>query len=95
MSFDATEKAKKDLIAGLHRYDFTCRPQTLERELNPNYYNILKSFEKETGIGGILNTSFNLHGDPVVCSPKDALCTFDNSGLDILVMNNYVITKGK
>lgn len=93
MSFDITKKAKEDLIAGLHMYDFTCRPQILESDWNHDYYRILKSFERETGFGGILNTSLNLHEDPIVNSPKDALYTFDNSELDMLVMNNYVITR--
>jgi len=93
MSFDTTEKSRKDLIAGLHMYDSTCRPQVLEEDWNPSFYKILKSFEKETGIGGILNTSFNIHGDPIVNSPKDALNTFENSGLDMLILNNFVLQR--
>lgn len=74
MAFNSTELAKKELRAAMHQADFTVRPQILERKWNPDYYDIIKEFEKITGIGGILNTSFNLHGKPVVCSPED-YCT--------------------
>lgn len=93
IAFDAKERAKKDLIAALHPYDFTCRPQVLEKEWNPSYYKILKTFEKITGIGGILNTSFNLHGDPIVCSPTNAIYTFKNSQLDGLAIENFYIAR--
>ncbi|PIU09449.1 hypothetical protein COT30_04355, partial [Candidatus Micrarchaeota archaeon CG08_land_8_20_14_0_20_49_17] len=47
----------------------------------------------ETGIGGVLNTSFNLHGEPMVCSPEDAVHTLDNSGLEFLAIENYLISR--
>src|SRR3989338_1175754 len=76
MAFHSTPLAQKELIAAIHQADKTCRPQVLEKEWNPNYYKIIKEFESETGIGGVLNTSFNLHGSPLVCSPEDAIETF-------------------
>lgn len=92
-AFESTDLAKKDLISGIHNYDLTCRPQILEKEWNPLYYKLIKAFESETGIGGILNTSFNIHGDPIVCSPVDALDTFKRSKLDAVAVGNYYITK--
>lgn len=93
MAFPTKPKAHKDLIAALHPYDLTCRPQIVRKEWNPEYYRLLKFFEGLTGVGGILNTSFNLHGEPIVCSPDDALKTFLKSDLDGLALNNYYITK--
>ena len=85
--------AEKDLVATMHPYDSTMRPQIVKKQHNKRYYAVLKSYEKETGMGGILNTSFNLHGYPIVCSPKDALEVFLNSDLQHLAIENYYITK--
>jgi len=71
----------------------TARPQIIKEEWNPEYYSLIKSFEEKTGVGGILNTSFNLHGEPIVCSPQDALHTFENSALDGLSIGLYYISK--
>lgn len=93
MAFDSTEKARKDLVSALHPADFTARPQLLEEKRNPEYYKLLKAFEKETGAGGFLNTSFNLHGDPIVLGPKEAIYTLDNSDLDGLLMNKTLLVR--
>ncbi|QQG47073.1 MAG: carbamoyltransferase [Candidatus Woesebacteria bacterium] len=93
MGFVTTELAKKELTAALHQYDFTARPQLLKQEANPKYYKIIKEFEKITGIGGILNTSFNLHGFPIVLGPVEAINTFENSGLEHLALEDYLISK--
>ncbi len=93
MAFHSTELAQQELIAGIHQSDKTCRPQLLEKEWNPRYYKIIKEFEKETGIGGVLNTSFNLHGEPMVCSPEDAIHTLEDSGLEYLAMENWIVSK--
>lgn len=93
MAFETKEKARQDLMAALHPYDFTARPQIVAESWNPSYYKVLKTFEKETGIGGLLNTSFNLHGDSIVCSPEDAVYTFKNSALDALAIGNYFVSR--
>jgi carbamoyltransferase len=93
MAFDSTPLAQEHLAAAIHPYDKTVRPQLVSRHTNPAYYELISEFEKLTGIGALLNTSFNLHGDPVVCSPQDAIYTFENSGLDILVMNDVLIKR--
>jgi hypothetical protein len=91
LGFHSTDRAVRDLIAGLHPYDLTCRPQLLERNANPYYYDLIKRFESLTGIGGVLNTSFNLHGEPVVHSPEEAIRAYRLSGLDLLTIEDYVV----
>ncbi|MGB9722063.1 MAG: carbamoyltransferase C-terminal domain-containing protein [bacterium] len=77
----------------MHPYDLTCRSQVVRKDWNPRYYKLLKRFEELTSVGGVLNTSFNLHGEPIVCSPKDAIETFIHSGLDALALENFYIIK--
>ncbi len=93
MGFNTTDRARKELIAALHQYDFTARPQLVTKEANPKYHKIIREFEKIAGIGGILNTSFNLHGYPIVLGPEEAVNTFENSGLEYLVLEDYLIAK--
>ena len=93
ITFDSTPEARKDLKAALHPKDFTVRPQCVLRDWNPDYYEIIKKFMDLTGIGGVLNTSFNLHGEPNVCSPADAIHTLDNSGLNYLAMGSFLLQK--
>lgn len=93
VTFDSKPLAKKDIRAALHPYDFTARPQLVEKEWNPRYYKILKEYEKLTGMGGFLNTSFNLHGLPIVLGPKEAMYAFENCGLKYLVLEDYLIEK--
>ena len=93
IALDTTDLGRKQLPAALHPYDYTCRPQILERWQNGSYYDTIKAFESLTGIGAVLNTSFNLHGEPIVCSPEDALSTLLRSGLQYLAMGRYLIAK--
>jgi len=93
MAYDSTPLAREQLIAALHPYDFTMRPQFVKQEHNPKYHRLISEFEKLTGIGGVLNTSFNLHGSPIVCSPQDALQTLLDSDLDYVTINDYLIWK--
>ena len=93
MAFDSTPLAQKELIAAIHPADFTVRPQLLKESSNPEYYAILKAFERLTGVGGVLNTSFNLHGQPIVLGPEEALSTFENSELDALILGQHLITR--
>lgn len=93
LTFHSTDLAKKHLKAAMHPYDFTLRPQMVEESWNPQYYKIIKEFGKITGIGGVLNTSFNLHGYPIVLGPKEAMHAFENSGLEYVVLENYLVAK--
>ena len=92
-SFDSTSRAQQELKADLHPYDFTLRPQVLYADWNREYYKDKKEFEKLTGIGGLLNTSFNLHGRPIVLGPKEAMHAFENSGLEYMALEHFLISK--
>jgi carbamoyltransferase len=92
LTFDTRDNFR-DFIAAVHNADLTARAQILEESHNPDYYRILKVFEQLTGRGVMLNTSFNLHGYPIVLGPKDALNVFDNSGLSYLAVGDYLVHK--
>lgn len=93
MTFDTREEKRAAMGAALHPYDFTGRPQEVSERTNPDYYRLIKHFEEMTGEAIILNTSFNLHGEPIVCTPEDALRVFDLSGLRYLAVENVLLTK--
>jgi carbamoyltransferase len=95
MAFDtvASKDGKNEIPAVVHPYDNTCRPQTVRESWNKSYYNLMEAFESMSGIGAVLNTSFNLHGFPMVGTPEMAIWTFSNSKLDALVLGNYLISK--
>ena len=93
MAFDTTDFGKKNLQAAIHPADYTARPQCLSRKDNPEYYDIINNFKKLTGVGALLNTSLNLHGLPVVRSAKDAIYVFENSDLDLLIIENFIFKK--
>jgi carbamoyltransferase len=67
--------------------------QTVRREQNPRYYDLLRAVEKETGVPVLLNTSFNVRGEPMVCSPQDAVNCYLNSGIDALVLGDCLLRK--
>jgi carbamoyltransferase len=81
------------LNACVHPYDGTCRPQILTRNANPEYYQLITSFAEYSEIGAILNTSFNLHGKPIVESTADAIETLKLSDLRHLAIGNYLVSK--
>ena len=94
MGFDTIKKNLKFIMSGTHPYDETVRPQILEKEFNPKYYDLIYRFYKRTKIPALLNTSLNLHGKPTVNNLKQAIYTLNNSNLDCLVVNyKYLITK--
>lgn len=90
---ETTPLASRDLPAALHRADKTARPQVISREQNAGYYDIVKAFEARTGAGALLNTSFNLHGEPIVCTPRDAISTFLRSELDVVLMDDVAVLR--
>ena len=93
LTFNTTELAQKHLKAAIHPRDKTARPQCVVQNWNPGYYDLINEFKKITGIGAILNTSFNLHGEPNVCSPADALHTLNNSDLKYLALGPFLLEK--
>ena len=93
IGFQTTDQGHKSIIAGCHPADKSARAQILERKHNPNLYDLIEEFRKFTGVGALLNTSFNLHGFPIVNTPEEAFHVFINSELDGLLLSNFFILK--
>jgi len=93
MTIGFETKNKEKIQAAIHQSDFTARPQILKKEVNPQLWSLIKRFYDETGVPALLNTSFNLHGEPIVRTIGDAAHVFDKSGLEVLWLNNHVIEK--
>lgn len=91
IAFETKPLAAEHLKAGIHQYDMTARPQLVNRECNPGYYKVIKAFYDLTGVGGVLNTSFNIHGKPIVQTPQDAFDVFEKTALDALLLEGYLI----
>ena len=91
MMFTCT--VKNNTLPAITHIDQSARVQTVNREMNPKIHMLLNSFYKAYGCPVLLNTSFNVMGEPIVCSPQDALSTFEKSGLDYCVIGNYLIKK--
>ncbi len=90
-AFDTKDRAR-ELASALHPQDGSARPQTVN-SWNIGYRACLEAFQDATGVGGVLNTSFNLHGYPIVGTPEIALRTFENSQLDALALGDYLVAK--
>jgi carbamoyltransferase len=90
-AFDTTNEAN-EIEAALHPFDRTARPQTVN-DWNPGWQRLIREFKKQTGVGAVLNTSYNLHGYPLVSTPDQAIWTFRNSKLDGLLFDNLLITR--
>jgi carbamoyltransferase len=84
---------KSSLIPAIRHADGTARIQTVNRSQNSLYYDLLKAFERRTGIPVLINTSFNTNGEPIVCSPRDAVACFWSSPLDALVIGPFILEK--
>jgi carbamoyltransferase len=84
---------KADLIPAVRHVDGTARVQTVNRAQHPLYYGLLESFERRTGVPVLVNTSFNSRGEPMVCTPRDAVECFWTSPLDALVIGSYLLEK--
>jgi carbamoyltransferase len=89
ITFNCTEKMRKQCPGVVH-VDHTARPQLVSPGDNPGYYKIIKSFRLRTGISSIINTSFNIHEEPIVCSPEDALRAFKIGHLDYLALGSFI-----
>ncbi len=93
MAFDLKPAYEDVIPAVVHPSDKTVRPQMLKREDNPGYYDLIVAFKKRTGLGVVLNTSFNLHGDAIAESPDDAMHTFLKSDLDVLLFDHVALLR--
>jgi len=85
---------KSDLPAVTH-VDYSARIQTVSRETNPDYYDLIEEFERQTGCAVVVNTSFNVRGEPIVCTPADAYRCFMRTHIDVLVLGPFVVEKAK
>ena len=92
-AFDTKPLAYDHLRAAMHQGDHTVRPQIVTERANPRYYRVIQAFKERTGIGGVLNTSYNLHGYPLAATLDQALFTFENSGLPHLALENFLVSK--
>jgi carbamoyltransferase len=84
---------KADQIPAVRHVDGTARIQTINRSQNPAYYDLLKAFQARTGVPVLVNTSFNTRGEPIVCTPRDAVESFWTSPLDALVIGPFLLEK--
>ena len=84
---------KKSEIPAVTHVDYSARIQTVHKEINSKYYKLLSEFKKKTGCPVLVNTSFNVNNEPIVCSPKDAIECFFSTEIDYLVLNKYLIVK--
>ena len=83
----------KKKIPAITHIDNTARVQTVMKSVNPIFFDLISEFNKITKIPILLNTSFNLNGEPIVCTPRDAIRTFFSCGLDILILGDFIIKK--
>jgi carbamoyltransferase len=84
---------KRKVIPSVTHVDGSARPQTVEKEINPLYWRLIDEFGKRTGVPVVMNTSFNLRGEAIVCTPTEAIRTFFSSGMDALVIGSFLVVK--
>ena len=90
---DQVKADKQSIIPAITHVDGSARPQTVEKEINPLYWQLIKAFEQKTGVPVVMNTSFNLRGEAIVCTPAEAIRTFMTSGMDALFLGSYILEK--
>ena len=91
---DLLNVPRSDVPAITH-VDYSARIQTVHRQTNPRYHALLEEFEKRTGCPMLVNTSFNVRGEPIVCSPEDAYRCFMRTEMDVLVLENCILYKDR
>lgn len=91
ITYDVTDRCKREAPATVH-IDGTARPQLVRREVNPSYYDILSEYHALTGLSVLVNTSFNMHEEPIVCTPHDAVRAFLDSNIDVLALGPFIVT---
>jgi carbamoyltransferase len=80
-------------IPAITHVDYSARLQTVHKETNPRFHKLIAQFEKDTSCAVIINTSFNVRGEPIVCTPEDAYKCFMRTNIDYLVLGNYLLSK--
>ena len=84
---------KRSSIPAVTHVDYSARIQTVHKETNPKYHALISKFKEKTGCSVVVNTSFNVRGEPIVCTPQDAFRCFMGTELDVLVVGNCVLRK--
>ena len=84
---------QRSSIPAITHVDYSSRIQTVSSQTNPRYYNLIKAFKKLTECPTLINTSFNVRGEPIVCTPQDAYRCFMRTEMDVLVLENQVLYK--
>ena len=84
---------KRSTLPAITHVDYSARIQSVTEDTNPYFYSVLKAYEKRTGCGVVVNTSFNVRGEPIVCTPEDSWRCFMRTDMDILVLENYILLK--
>ena len=90
ITYDVTDRCKREAPAVVH-VDSTARPQVVSQESNPSVHRVLEEYEKLTGFPQVINTSFNMHEEPIVCTAKDAVRAFQTGHLDVLAIGDYIV----
>jgi carbamoyltransferase len=86
-------KTERSKLQPITHVDFSARIQSVSKKTNPRYWEMINAFKQKSGIGMVVNTSFNVRGEPIVCTPDDAFRCFMSTEMDYLVIENYVFTK--
>ena len=92
--FKILNQARSDLPAITH-VDYSARVQTVDAKRNPSFHRLLTRFHERTGCPVLVNTSFNVRGEPIVCTPEDAVRCFVNTGIDVLAIGPFVVHKAE
>jgi carbamoyltransferase len=90
ITFNCTPRMRRESPGVVH-VDGTARPQLIDRDTAPDFYAILRAYHELTGIPSLINTSFNMHEEPIVCSPDDAIRAFLQGNLDYLAIGNFLV----
>ena len=85
----------RSTIPSITHIDFSARIQTVHKKTNPKYWDLINEFKQLTGFGLVINTSFNVRGEPIVCTPEDAYRCFMRTQMDYLVIGNFIFNKKK
>ena len=88
-------KISRSKLPAITHVDYSARVQTVSPQTNPRYYNLIKSFQRLTGCPTVVNTSFNVRGEPIVCTPQDAYRCFMRTEMDVLVLENHLLLKNQ
>jgi carbamoyltransferase len=87
------KEEKKSMIPSVTHIDGSARVQTVSKNDNPRFYNLISEFERITDVPVVINTSFNIRGEPIVCTPEDAIKCFLKTDIDFLIIGNFIVEK--